>query len=360
MNKKLTLRQVLTAYLLITVSPVIRDVPYTATKASSSAAYVTPIISLVMLCVLIFILHTVLKRHKGKNIYDIIDFSAGGVCAKIVVFLYAVWALVSAAVYIQYYAFRFRMTIMPYTGSELFLCVILALSFLAFRKNLKTICRISEICFPIIIIILAALIILAIPVINVQNLKITDWNAKNVLRGGADIGAVGGYLVLVLFFGDRLAEPEKFKKSAVKYAALFFVLTTAIITVTVGINGAALTSRLPLPFFTTVKQISSFGVVERVEPLLISVWMLSDFVIISIFTAVLMLCIKWLLGLERISFLMIPILICMYRFTQMFAGSLFELEYYTMKIMPVVNIVFQYVLPLGIILFCRKKHTVNP
>ncbi len=347
------------SYLLITISPVIRDIPNIAAKRAGNGAYLAVIISAVMLTVLVFITDKILKIHKGRNIYDIIDLTSGSFAAKLIIFLYALWSLVSAGAYMQHYVRRFSSTIMPYTNPVFFILVMLVLAFFVFRKNFKTISRISEICFPLISGALAILILLALPVINTDNFVLDNIKPKELIKTGADIGSVGGYLILILFLGDRISESQNFKKEALLSGLYFLIITVAIICVTIGINGTNLTARLPLPFFTTVKQISSFGVIERMEPLLISIWLISDFIVISIFTAVFLLCMKWLFGLEKVSFLMIPSLAVIYYFTKLFAGSQFELEYYTMHIMPIVNIVFQYIIPLGILLFSRKINKQN-
>ncbi len=356
MDKSLTERQIIMTYLLITISSVIRDIPNIAAKKAGNYSYIAAGISFVILLALIFIIGNLIRKHKGRNIYDIIETAAGRVVAKTVISVYAVWALISASAYMQYYVQRFNSTIMPYTSREFFIGVMLILAFFAFRKNVKTICRISEICFPITAIILGGLIILSLTVINKDNLVIENIKAMPLVSTGTDIAAVGGYLVLTLFFSDRLSENREFGKTAFYGVVYFTLLTVVVILVTIGINGAELTAKLPLPFFTTVKQISSFGIVERVEPLLISIWLISDFVVISIFTAVFLLCIKWLLGLEKVSFLMIPVLAIIYYFTKIFAGSQFELEYYTIHIMPALNIVFQYIIPVGLLLLPIRKN----
>ncbi len=348
MNKTLTLRQIIMTYLLIVISPVLRNIPGITAKRAGSAAYFSVIPATLVTMALVFFINKILQKNKGKNLYDITEASVGRLWAKIIIALYGIWTFISAAAYMQSYVLRFNSTIMPYTDASFFIVVMLVLAFFAFRKNFKTVCRISEICFPVITAILGMLILLAAGVVDRDNLITDQIQTAGSAMAAADFFSVSGYLILTLFFADRLSETSKFRKNAFLGVAFFGLLTAAVTVITIGINGAQLTARLPLPFFTTVKQISSFGVVERVEPLLISVWLLSDFVVISVFTAVFLLCVKWIFGLQKIGFLMIPTLACIYYFTKLFADGQFELEFYTMNIMPWLNIIFQYVIPVVI------------
>ncbi len=355
MDKTLTSRQVIMTYLLITISPVIRDIPNIAVKKSGNGAIFAVIISFLMTVFLLFLVTRILNKSSGRNIYDIINDSAGRIAAKITVFLYALWAFLSAGVYMQYYAGRFNSTIMPYTSRDFFVAVMLVLVFLVFRKNIKTVCRISELSFPVITVILAILILLALPVINVRNFIPDNISVGKIICTGADIGSVGGYLMLTLFFCDRIRDPKTFNRKAFWGSIYFAVFVLAIFAVIIGINGISLTARLPLPFFTTVKQISSFGLVERVEPLLISIWLISDFIVISTFVSVCLLCIKWTFEIKKIHYFIIPILICLYIFSKLFNVTQFELEYFSATVMPAVNFAFQYVIPIFIFLLPRKE-----
>ena len=69
-----------------------------------------------------------------------------------------------------------------------------------------------------------------------------------------------------------------------------------LITDIVGCFGAELAARLTHPFFTLVKNLVFFRNLERVEALLVSLWVFSDFIVISLCIFVAQYCLRLAMG----------------------------------------------------------------
>jgi spore germination protein len=84
-----------------------------------------------------------------------------------------------------------------------------------------------------------------------------------------------------MFFGDKIKDKENIKKTG-----MFAAITTAIlglfgIVITLGTFGKDLLPTLSQPFFMALKVINLFGVLERIEALFITFWVVADFVLIA-------------------------------------------------------------------------------
>ena len=355
MNQKLSLRQVFFLYLLITISPAIRDIPNAAARAAHSASWLSPLISLVFLIGMVFLVNALIKKKDG-SFYDLLLEVCGKPLAKLVILLYFIWSFTTAAVSIQYYAGRFQSTIMPYTQTGFFVGIMLILVLCALYAGIKTMGRLSEMVFPVILLMLGVLFVLALPVIRGQHLlPVSSKDFVPVARASGHTTVIGSYLIAVVFFMDRMKDKEMFWKQGLKNVCYFTIAAMLILIVCIGVSGANVTGRLPFPFFTTIKQIAAFGVIERLEPLLISVWMISDFVMVAIFTGLAFSCLKWLLNAPRIRVLFVPVLICLYFYTMLLANTQFELDRFFRQVMMPVNLIFQYLIPLLLLAVGRVR-----
>jgi len=358
MNKEVTFRQIGFMYIFITISPILRQIPNAVASEAGKNGYFSTLLSLLVIMPLTGIIIALLKVFPGFNLYEIMVHTLGKFVAKCIIFIYFLWILFTLVTKVSIYSSSLQATLMPYTKTNFFLVSMILLVCYALQKGMKTVFRISEFTLVPILLLLAVLIICAIPRIRIDYLQpVSTINVRPTINAAKNVVAIGGYIILTLFFSDKFRlnltkqHINKLWFSIGGFTAIAFLITAT----TIGINGAKLTARLPYPFFVAVKNISILNAFERFEAFITLICLLSDFVMICIFAIILIRCLQWIFDLDHMGFLYVPIIMLVYYLTFYLSSTQFELEYLYKNIMVNANIVFQYVIPLVLALVCLMK-----
>ncbi|HPU63329.1 MAG TPA: GerAB/ArcD/ProY family transporter [Mobilitalea sp.] len=358
MNKPLSIRQAVFMYLIISISPVLRQIPSALAKEAGRSGYISPIWATFPVLILTAAIVLLINSYPGLNIYEITVQLAGKVFAKVVMFLYLIWAVLYLTGKLNAYALTLQFTLMPKTGSDFFIQVMLLLVIYALFKTAKTIFRFSEFTLGPIFAFIGILFICAINRLRTDYLlPVSAINLPGTIKASKNVIAVGGNIILTMFFADRFGISIT-KKHMRKFwtGGLGFVLLTFVITIfTFGITGAPLTANLPFPFYITVKSITFFNIFERFEVLVTLVCILSDYVSICIMFIVVLHIIRWLFGIEEKEFLIVPVAMIIYYLTYFVSQTQFEYDLFYKHIIINLNLIFQYIIPFLLCLLCLLK-----
>lgn len=365
MNEHLSMRQVVFMILFVSLSPVLRQIPTALAKEAGKSGYLSPIWSVFIIIPLAFAILLLIKAFPGLNIYEIMTQLVGSFLTKFITILYILWTLLLLSAKINIYSLTLQFTLMPKTRSDFFMQIILFLVFYALLRGSKTIFRFSEFTLGPILLLISILFLCAIGNLRTDYLlPVSTMNLPSTVKASINVIAVGGNMIIALFFADKLGISLT-KKQMRRFCigALTFIILSFIITIfTFGISGAGLTAKLPFPFYITVKSISFFNIFERFEVIVTLICILSDFISISIMFIILMKLIEWLFALEGRGFLFIPLAVIIYFLSYFISSSQFELYFLYRYIIVYVNLIFQYIIPLFLLLIylIKRKHIKKP
>ncbi len=360
MNREITLRQITFMYLFISVSTILRQVPQNLAREAGRSGYLSPVWSIVATAMLTGIILLLIKFFPGLNIYEIMVQLIGTLLAKLLILAYLIWILVGAATKVITYSLTLEFTLMPRTRSDFFMTVMMVLVFYALLRGIKTIFRFSELTLGTILILFIILFVCAASRLRRDYLlPVSVTHLKSTIYAARHVAAVGGNIIIVLFFSDKfgLSVTKKQLHKLWFGMATFTVLAVIITLFTFGISGAALTASLPFPFYITVKSISFFQIFERFEVLVTLICMLSDFIAISIFAILLFRCMTWLFHMDGGESIYIPLAVIIFYLTYFISSTQFEFDYFYQKLLVNLNLIFEYVIPLFLALICliRRK-----
>lgn len=361
MNKPLTMRQVAFMYIFLSLSQILRQIPTALAGEAGRSGYLSPFWSILALLPLTSVIILLIRSYPGLNIYELMVHLAGKVFAKFIIILYLAWTILYLVAKMNAYALTLQFTLMPKTKSNFFMAIMLVLVYYALLKGSKTIFRFSEFTLGPIILLIAVLFICAISVLRVDYLlPVSTINLPSTIKASKHVVAVGGNIILVLFFADEFGISIS-KKHMRKFwfASILFVVLSLVITIfTFGITGPSLAAKLPFPFYITVKGISFFNIFERFEVLVTMICILSDFIGICIMFVIMTRCFQWLFEIKDRGFLFVPLAIIVFYLTYYVSSTQFELEYLYRNIIVNLNLIFQYVIPflLGLICLLKRKY----
>lgn len=361
MNEQLSMRQVVFMYLFISLSPVLRQIPSALANEAGRNAVLSPLWALIVIIPLFSVILLLIKSYPGLNIYEILTHLLGRVFAKLLMLLYMLWIILSLTSKINIYSLTLQFTLMPKTRSDFFMQIMLILVYYALLRGSKTIFRFSEFSLGPIFLLIGILFVCAVGRLRTDYLlPVSTLNLPFTIKASRNVLAVGGNMVLALFFADKLAIAlSNRQKRRFWSGALLFILLSLIITIfTFGVSGVALTAKLPFPFYITVKSISFFNIFERFEVLVTLICILSDFIAICLLFIVLMKLFQWIFELKERAFYYVPLAILIYYLSYFVSTTQFEYNFLYKYIIVNANLIFQYVIPfiLGFVCLLRRKH----
>ena len=357
-KNKISLNQLLLINIAVEFTPFVRLSGGFIAEDARQAGWISGIIAIIPITLLFYIISKLYKNNKDASFMDIINNSMGSVVGRIIIVLYFIWITLLLALYIRYYAERLVTTLMPRTSMSFIIISMLVIVILALRSGITVIARMNEIIVAALVFALVLILIFGVGLVDIE--KITPISYLDILpafAGSTVLWALMGYIIILFFFGDQVNDKEHIFKYGMYNSIFLVAINTLLLVYIIGGLGWSVAARLPYATFTMVRKISLFGVVERIESLLVGLWVLSDFILISVFAYVLLRIIKHLFKLSTYKPLVLPFIIWIYFLSLLIAENVFELEKSSEKIFVPANLFFEYVIPLLILIVgkIRKK-----
>lgn len=360
MNKEVSLRQIAFLYLFISLSPILRQVPTALAREAGRSGYLSTIWPILAMIPLTGVIIALIKSFPGLNIYEIMNHLIGKFLSKLIILGYLLWILISIPLKINAYYLNLQFTLMARTKNSFFMIVLIFLVFYTLHRGYITVFRFSEFSLMPILILIGILFVSSLGQLRLNYLlPVSTIQLPETIQASINVISVGGYLVIALFFSDRLGfQITKAQIRKLLYACVGFIVLCFVITIfTFGITGADLTADLPYPFYITVKSISFFNIFERFEVLVTLICMLSDFIAVCAMSIILIRCFQWLFNLKESSFLYVPLTVFVYYLTSYISSTQFEFTSFYRHAMVNVNVIFQYIIPffLSFITLLKRK-----
>jgi hypothetical protein len=167
-----------------------------------------------------------------------------------------------------------------------------------------------------------------------------------VFKGSLIVTASWAYFIIILMFSDKINNKVNIVKLGTKFHLLLTFLTLQSIIVPVGIFGWSVVTKLPNPYFTSITEMSVFGVIERLEAGVVAVWILTDFVLIATFAFAALHILKLITKASDTKPFINIYSVLVFFLSLFLARSNFELKAIAVPILIPLNIFMEYILPL--------------
>ncbi len=340
--KKISMRQALMIIVGMVFSPAVRLFSSFVSGRGDQSSWIAPIISGGFMILFIFVLWSLIK--KNRNFYQHLEYSFGTKASKIIGFIYVIWGILLTSVQMRYYAQRVASTIYTEIGMDIFVFVMVGIIVYALRKGINVIARMNELLLPMIIVVSVALLAFLTSDIETKVLvPIYDWKSLTHVAV-FNLGSFG-YLTFVLFFLDEINEREKFKKHAILGTVAVTLFTVWMFVTVIGTLGPHIIEKLPYPFFSVVKQISLGEFLQHIEAFVITLWILSDFVLITFIGAATIKIIGSITRNHDTKEFIFPFFALCAMLVPVMGRTNFELENLSEKVFIPLNLIFLFIVP---------------
>lgn len=357
-KENISMRQLILLFITAIISPTLRYIPSYSARFAKQAAWLTPLFSGIILFITFYILSKLYKAYKNKSLPDIICDICGNILGKIMLIIIIIWSLILLALYIKYFADRLDSTMYPQSDMNVFIISMLFLVAYIMRNGIKILARMNEILLPLIVFMLFIFLIFLVPTVDVTRLlPITINDVVPIFQGSIGISAIWLYIILMLMFSDKIKNIEKIKKLGIK-TTIIITFSTIIYLITIISNlGYKTVLNESLPTYMLIKKISFFKFIDRLDPLLISIWIITDFVLICTFLYSILSAFKKVFKLSDEKNYTNIFLLLSYFLTMFICSTIFELQKFGLKFGSYANMViyFGFLLFVFIIGKIRKK-----
>lgn len=268
------------------MAPILRLFPAGSAQLAGQAAWLSPLLALpVLILYVCFIGAFMDKRLEGEGLSELILRAMGKKAGKLTLALLLMWLLLYSAFVLRSGADRIITTIYPNSSPPVFCICMGLLGFFAAAGAARTLVRVGKIVLPVVLGALLLVLLFSLFSIDRANLlPISSSDLLPALSGSlAVLDVLSVSLYCICFIEGR---SEKQGGRALPFS-LWMTAMVALLTLlsvdVLGCFGAELCSILTRPFFSLVKNIVFFNSLERVEALVVSLWIFPDFLLLSVF-----------------------------------------------------------------------------
>ncbi len=276
-----TRRQFAAVIFTAMLSPQLRVLPRAAVLIAGKGAWLSVFPAALILFALSLLMDALRRRQlPGEGMASLILRVLGPAAGRIMLLLYAAWFLLYAGFTLRAGAQRLTATVYLQSGPDPFVVIMLIVCLPAALGTLRATARMGIILRFILLAVLLFAAVFSAPNVSLQNLfPLYLEDAPDILLGAWPIVAVGGLAALFSFLNGYVEPLEKPRSYSLRHIALFSLVGILLCLETVGTFGEVLTTRLSFPFFTMVRDISLFNVAQRVEAVVIVVWVFTEFIL---------------------------------------------------------------------------------
>ena len=293
-------RQLLSLCAVLLLTPALRLFPSVSVAQAGSAAWLSPLAALPpLLAYLWFLCRFLSRRNEGEGLAELASRAVGTRAARPILLFMALWLLFYASFILRTSADRFITTIYPNSSPPIFVIAMGLLGGVAALGAARSFVRVGRLVLPLLYGVLGLVLLTALLAINPENLL--PIAGRELLQASAGalpvLDVVSAVMVFYCFLvGPTPKGPGSFRAGG-RWLLAIAVLLTLLAAAVLGSFGAELTAILTSPFFNLVRNLVFFRSLERVEALVVTLWVFPDFLMISVLLFVAQHCLRLCFGL---------------------------------------------------------------
>lgn len=246
--------------------------------------------------------------YPGMNLIQLAEAVLGKILGKGVIIAYIFFFIILTAIVVREFSAFIVSSFMLATPLELFSIVMVAMAMYASYQGLEVISRVAEIVFIIVVLNLLFFVILGIPELELKALlPFIDSGMTPVFQASLYFFIWTGEIFFISIIYPHLNRPEHaWKVGLITIAVItFFMLAGAF--VVESYFGFQFTSRMLFPLLTYVRNIGFVGFWDRIEALVILIWIAGIYIKVSFFMYASLIAIKELFGCSQYRSFIIPV-----------------------------------------------------
>lgn len=359
---KMNNRQLVVLMTTCLFSPMIRLLPRLNTAAAGRGAWVSVLLAAIPTLLMVIFAHYVIGgRTRDRTLGNMFCDAYGMVGGNIVNMLMTLWLLIYSGMVVRTSSERLISTIFKQGDTMFFAIILLLLIIMVAVGRDRTLAYMGQVIWYILIPVLILVTVFALVDISVDNLMPLDMSESvSYLKGTVPVISVMSPWVYFLYFQtEGQGKMSLWGKIGRISMALGIALTVTV--TTVGVISPELTEVLHDPFFSMIRTLNVFGVLERMESLVISLWVLTDVIYLGGLLSICVSNMRNILGTRSVRWTAIFAAGAIMASSVLVAESASELSIASDSVIPAVNMAVTYgVIPISALISLRKRKPEQP
>ena len=356
---RLSERQLTILLFVSLLSPMIRILPTAAVVFAGRAAWLSPPVALAMAGVPLALTRAARRRaNPGEGLAELIIRGLGKVGGRIFCAAAALWLTFYGGFIARSAAERLLATVYPNGGPGIFIAVMLGVALITGSGLTKNLARTAEVLMPVLVAVIAVVLFSAAPDVETVNLlPVTLRDGPGILFGALPIFNVLTAFEYFLFLSGHVEQNGAKKPRRFPWMPTLAAVALAVTFFTLGTLGEALSVSMENAFFMLIRNIRIFGVVERVESVVVAIWIVTDFIFLGAVIMVVSEIWRSVTGVKRRQAFVPPTAALSGAAAFLITGGAFELQRWSDTLIPAINMSFTVILIPGALLITmlRKK-----
>ncbi len=336
-----------TFYLLVVLvsATAVIFLPAITAEAAGRDAWMAPLLATLPGIFLALVISALGKRFPGQTLIQYLQAALGSWPGRAAGLLYLFYFLHTNGIIIREFGELMTAIVLPRTPPLVFHVLILLLCAWAVREGLEVLARVVELTFPFMIFLFTAAILLTAGDMKLGNLfPVLENGLKPIIK--ASLPPIGwrGEIILLAMFLPYLARPEAGGRCAVVAVLFIGLILTADAAANTLVFGPTV-ARLTFPTFTLVRQVSIANFLERIDAVLVALWVLGMFGKICLFYYAAVLGAAQLANLRSYRPLVLPVGVVLAALSIAAAENSREVTEYIVKGWPPFSLTIEYIFP---------------
>lgn len=344
-SMKISVRQALLLFVFMVGSPSIRSVPQYAIEEAKHAAWVSPLISFLATILLLFIVQKIFEKYDKESLTAIMEDILGKAAGKTLGIIYFLYITLAVAFYIRFYSERLSASLSINTSHIVYSGILLIVIAYILKYDLLVMARINEILLFLVAVSFILMNLMVLPKLKLSYFyPVTYTDIIPIIKGNVGITALWAYITFIFLFSDRISNKRNTFRIGVKATSFLLILTILVIIVPLGVFGSS-AKDLYYPYASAIQNIELFNTIERLGALIIAIWIMTDYSLIStlIFTGLHTL--KNVLGFTDHKPYINIYIVALFFLSVYITDRSYELQVIASHILIYVNILLGFVIP---------------
>lgn len=332
--------------------------PKSGLEVAGKACWVAPLLSFLPLLALCSVLKGLL-RDEERGLCGALERTLGKWFGRTVALVLGAWVVFYGGFLIRSGAERYISTVYKDEKLWVFVFTIAGVALAGALGNVRSISRMAQLCAAIVGVTLIILLALGLPDMKKHYLlPVNVLDAKSIAASTLPVFNVATSWVFISFLSGYVRPDSRRRGAMLRWSAYIIMLMLVVIIATVGVLGPELSESQQYPFFALISNLKVFNIFERIEPVTVMIWVLTDFV----FIALLMMSAgevgRNVVGCRRRT---LPVLVsaaAMIAVAFVITPTAFEFVFVSYKLIPLVNLVVAAVL-LPVLAVIKKVKKVE-
>lgn len=269
---------------MLLLAPALRLFPSATAEAAGRGAWLSAAAAIPFMLLYVLLLSRFMeKRREGEGLAELTLRCLGRRAGRAMLLLFSAWLLLYGGFVLRSGADRLITTVFPYSSPWVFALSMGLVCLFAALGPARSLFRSSKLVQPVVLGVLFFVLIFALFTVEKNALlPLVPGDTGPVFLGSLAAVDILSMVVYVSCFmiGPCPKTPGLFKATSV-WTGLSLLLLTAMNTAIIGNLGAELVTKLTRPFFSLVRNMVFFNGLQRIEALVVALWIFPDFILVS-------------------------------------------------------------------------------